>query len=77
MIFNMKAIRYNSLIELIRALPDEESCVAYLENLRWGDTVVSPYDTEAKVYKTKRGYRCANTGKDFNVLTGTHTHAGH
>lgn len=67
----METIRYNSLIELIRALPDEASCVAYLEDLRWGGTVVSPYDTEAKVYKTKRGYRCASTSKDFNVLTGT------
>lgn len=67
----MNAIRYNSLIELIRSLPNEESCIHYLEKLRWGDTVISPYDTESKVYKTKRGYRCAATGKDFNVLTGT------
>lgn len=67
----MDSIRYNSLIELIRALPDETSCISYLEVLRWGDTVVSPHDPESKVYKTKRGYRCKNTGKDFNVLTGT------
>lgn len=67
----METIRYNSLIELIRALPDERSCIAYLEELRWGDTVVSPYDSESKVYKTKRGYRCKNTGLYFNVLTGT------
>lgn len=67
----METIRYNSLIELIRALPDEDACRSYLEKLRWGDTVISPYDIESKVYKTKRGYRCANTGRDFNVLTGT------
>jgi len=67
----MDTIRYNSLIELVRALPDERSCVAYLEDLRWGGDVVSPYDPQSKVYKTKRGYRCKNTGKDFNVLTGT------
>lgn len=30
MIFKMDTIRCNSLIELIRALPDEGSCVAYL-----------------------------------------------
>lgn len=67
----MEAIRFNSLIELIRCLPDEESCVSYLEKLRWGDTIVSPYDSTSKVYKTKKGYRCKNTKKDFNVLTGT------
>lgn len=67
----MEAIRYDSLIELIRALPDEAACVSYLTELRWGEEVISPYDENSKVYKTKRGYRCRNTNKDFNVLTGT------
>ena len=27
--------------------PDEESCIVYLEQLRWGDKVVSPFDPES------------------------------
>ena len=52
--------------------PDEESCIVYLEQLRWGDKVVSPFDLESTVYKCKNHkYKCRNTGKYFNVKTGT------
>lgn len=52
--------------------PDEEHCIAYLEELRWGGRVVSPYDPESTVYKCKNHqYKCRNTGKFFNVKTGT------
>lgn len=34
--------------------------------------VISPFDENSKVYKCKNGkYRCANTGKYFDVKTGT------
>lgn len=62
---------YKTLLDVSRAFPDEQSCVAYLEELRWGDTIVSPFDAESKVYKTKRGYKCKNTQKYFNVKTDT------
>lgn len=52
--------------------PDEESCIRYFENLRWGDKVVSPFDYTSKVYKCANGkYKCMNTGKYFNVKTRT------
>lgn len=52
--------------------PDEESCIVYLEQLRWGDKVVSPFDPESTVYKCKNHkYKCRNTGRYFNVKTGT------
>lgn len=52
--------------------PDEESCIRYFENLRWGDKVVSPFDPTSKVYKCANGkYKCRNTGKYFNVKTRT------
>ena len=56
----------------MEAFPDEESCIEYLENIRWGDRVVSPYDPDSKVYIcTGHKYKCRNTGKNFNVKTGT------
>ena len=46
--------------------------MGYLEELRWGGRVVSPYDPESTVYKCKNHqYKCRSTGKFFNVKTGT------
>ena len=61
-----------SLISFILQFPDEESCVKYLEHLRWKNGVVSPFDAGSKVYKCGNGkYKCRNTGKYFDVKTGT------
>lgn len=63
---------FNSIIELLKAFPDEQSCIEHLEELRWNGYVVSPFDPTSKVYKCKGNkYRCKNTGKYFNVKTQT------
>ena len=66
-------VEFKYLYELLEVLPTKQSCIDYLEKLRWPDKVISPYDPNSKVYKLskKNQYRCKNTGKDFNVLTGT------
>lgn len=62
----------DGILNFMLAFPNEESCVRYLERLRWGDKVVSPFDPESKVYKCANGkYKCRNTGKYFDVKTGT------
>jgi len=61
-----------SVFELTQTFSSEQVCIDYLESLRWGGIVVSPFDSESKVYKCKNNqYRCKNTGKYFNVKTGT------
>jgi transposase-like protein len=63
---------FNSIIELIKAFPDEQSCINHLEELRWEGFVVSPFDKSSRVYKCKGNrYKCKTTGKYFNVRTGT------
>lgn len=63
---------FNSIIEIIQTFKDEQTCLEYLEELRWGGVVISPFDKDSKVYKCKGGkYRCKNTGKYFNVKTNT------
>jgi len=63
---------FNSIIELLKAFPDEQSCIEHLEELRWNGYVVSPFDATSKVYKCKGNkYKCKNTGKYFNVKTDT------
>lgn len=60
-----------SVLDLIQAFPTEQSCIEHLELIRWNGKVVSPFDAASKVYKTKVGYQCKNTGKNFNVKTNT------
>lgn len=61
-----------TLLTLSDNFPDEESCIRYFEKMRWGDKVVSPYDATSKVYKCSNGrYKCKNTGRYFDVKTGT------
>jgi hypothetical protein len=61
-----------SLIDLIKKFPDEKTCIEHLEAIRWAGNVVSPFDPNSKVYKCAGfKYKCKNTGKYFNVRTGT------
>ncbi len=63
---------FKSIIELIKAFPDEQTCINHLEQLRWNGYVVSPFDPTSKVYKCAGNkYRCKNTSKYFNVRTNT------
>lgn len=63
---------FNSILEIIKAFPDEQSCIDHLESLRWGGNVVSPFDPSSKVYNCAGNkYKCYNTGKYFNVKTNT------
>ncbi|ASV29842.1 IS1595 family transposase [Maribacter cobaltidurans] len=63
---------FNSILELLKAFPDEQTCIDHLEQLRWNGNVVSPFDPTSKVYNCKGNrYKCKNTGKYFNVKTNT------
>ena len=63
---------FNSILDLINAFPDEQACINHLEKLRWNGVVLSPFDPHSKVYDCKgHQYKCKNTGKYFNVKTGT------
>lgn len=60
------------ILNFMEAFPTEESCIRYFEALRWGDNVISPFDSTSKVYKCANGkYKCRNTGKYFDVKTRT------
>lgn len=63
---------FQSIIELLKAFPDEQTCINHLEVLRWNGNVVSPFDSTSQVYKCAGNkYKCKNTGKYFNVKTDT------
>ena len=63
---------FKSVIEVLKAFPNEETCISHLESVRWNGSVISPFDPYSKVYSCKnKKYRCRNSGKYFNVKTGT------
>ncbi|RWX00883.1 IS1595 family transposase [Flavobacterium cerinum] len=63
---------FTSVLDVINAFPDEQACIEYLEEARWGNTVISPFDPTSKVYECKNNrFKCKNTGKYFNVRTKT------
>lgn len=63
---------FNSIIDLLKAFPDDQSCIDYLTVSRWNGNIISPFNTESKVYTCKGNkYRCKETGKYFNVKTAT------
>ena len=65
-------IEFDSLLSLINTFSNEQTCILHLEQLRWNGNVVSPFDAESKVYVCKGNkYKCKNSGKYFNVKTGT------
>ena len=35
---------FKSILELLKAFPDEQSCIDHLEAIRWNGNVVSPFD---------------------------------
>ncbi|MCL8538928.1 IS1595 family transposase [Chryseobacterium gallinarum] len=61
-----------SVFELTQIFSTEQDCIDYLEILKWNKLPISPFDETSRVYKCKNNqYRCKNTGKYFNVKTGT------
>lgn len=63
---------FNSIIDLLNSFPDEQTCIEHLEELRWNGHIVSPFNTDSKVYKCANNrYRCKETGKYFNVKAAT------
>ncbi len=64
--------KFENLREIRENFKTNEDCIKFLEELLWRNEPESPFDEDSKVYKCKDGwYKCKNTGKEFNILTGT------
>jgi len=65
-------LKFTNIPDLLKLI-DEQVFIKHLEKIIWkGKSPVSPFDPTSKVYKYANGrYRCKNTGKYFNVKTGT------
>ena len=67
---------FTNLLELIKSMPDEQTCRDYIAVQRWGvGKVVCPYCESQKAYVIEGGkrYKCADKTchKKFSVTVGT------
>ena len=64
---------FKSFLEVLNFFKDEETCKQYLEEKRWGGAVSCPKCGGKKIYRTNRGFRCADVKCEmkFTVTVGT------
>jgi transposase-like protein len=66
-------MNFNSLPQLLNYFKDEQTCIEYLEKQRWNNEPICPFCGSKHVYRTNRGFKCANKEchKKFTVTVGT------
>lgn len=65
--------QFKTLIQLLDTFKDEETCIAYLEQQRWGGTPACPFCGVVDPYRTNRGFKCRDKAcyKKFTIKVAT------
>ena len=65
--------QFKSLLQVLDYFKEEQTCITYLANSRWGETPACPHCGNVGAYVTNRGFKCKakECGKKFSVTTGT------
>lgn len=65
--------QFNSLLELLRSFPDEQSCIGHFTSIRWAGKPYCPHCGNAKVYhfSDKRTHKCGECRKRFSIRVRT------
>ena len=69
-----------SIVHIYRRFPTPESCIAHLEQVRWGDAPECPYCRSPRVGRKNDGgqrWNCHLCRKSFSVTVGTIFHNSH
>ncbi len=64
---------FNSLIELVTAIPDEQTAIDHFTEIRWRRGAFCPHCGSTRVYhfSDKRTHKCGDCRKRFSVKVGT------
>lgn len=64
---------FNSLIELMEAIPDEQAAIDHFRAIRWKDGAFCPHCGSTKVYHFSdgRNHKCGDCRKRFSIRVGT------
>lgn len=66
-------MNFKNLTECLDYFKEEATCIAYLEQQRWGGTPACPFCGVINPYRTNRGFKCLEKlcGRKFTVKVGT------
>lgn len=67
---------FNSLFDLIKAIPDEQAAIDHFRSIRWRDGAFCHHCGSAKVYhfSDNRTHKCGDCRKRFSIKVGTIFH---
>jgi transposase-like protein len=65
--------QFNTLLDLMNAFPDEQSCIDQLTSIRWRDGEFCPYCGSTKVYhfSDRKTHKCGDCKSRFSIKVGT------
>ncbi len=65
--------QFDSLIQLMEAFPDEQTCIDHLRAIRWADGPYCPLCGGTKIYhfSDRRTHKCADCRQRFSIKVGT------
>ena len=66
-----------NILEVFEQFPTQESCIQYLEKVRWHGEIRCPYCNSTNTAKAEHRHRCYTCKTSFSVTVGTifhHTH---
>ncbi len=65
--------QFKSLLEMVKAFPDEQTCIDHFTAIRWADKPHCPYCGGNKIYHfaDKRTHKCGDCRKRFTIRVGT------
>ena len=64
---------FDSLLEMMREIPDEQTAIDHFRSIRWGKGEFCPHCGSAKVYHfaDQRIHKCGDCRKRFSIRVGT------
>lgn len=68
--------RFDSLIDLLKAFPTEQSCLNHVRAIRWREGEYCPYCGGTRIYhlNDKRDFQCGKCRSQFSIKVGTIFH---
>ncbi|HML91883.1 IS1595 family transposase [Methyloceanibacter sp.] len=68
--------KFDSLLELVEAFPDEQSCIDHLRSIRWRNGAFCPYCGGDRIYdfSDRKTHKCGDCKKRFSIKVGTIFH---
>lgn len=64
---------FNSLIQMMEAIPDEQTAINHIRAIRWKNGAFCPHCGSVRVYhfKDERTHKCGDCRKRFSIRVGT------